>query len=200
MEPEEKKVCIKCGGEPKALSLFTKSNGKRLNTCKKCSSEYMVKRYAASPELQAESARRERARHAAHVAAVLEYYEGKCACCGETEPKFLTVDHIVPIASYKKRIELGHNRMYSWLVMHNFPPGFQLLCSNCNHGRARNGGICPHQTGSQTISQESSRKCGEAPETLPKRQDIVEPTGKPVADQFSDLHDNPVWPLTDRVQ
>jgi hypothetical protein len=84
-------------------------------------------------------------------------------------------------------------------VMNDFPPGFQLLCSNCNHGRARNGGICPHKTGSQTIAQASSGKSREAPETLPKRQDIVEPASKDTADRT--FHDDSSWPFTsDRVQ
>ena len=91
---------------------------------------------------------------------------GKCVCCGETEPLFLTIDHVMndgyamPRASY--------NRMSRWLIKNDFPDGFQLLCMNCNHGKHRNGGICPHQTGSTTRSFDRSSKRSEAPEALPR--------------------------------
>ncbi len=32
-----------------------------------------------------------------------------------------------------------------WLKANNFPPGFQTLCHNCNIGKHRNKGICPHK-------------------------------------------------------
>jgi hypothetical protein len=28
---------------------------------------------------------------------------------------------------------------------HGYPEGFQVLCMNCNWGRYRNGGVCPHE-------------------------------------------------------
>jgi hypothetical protein len=47
-------------------------------------------------------------------------------------------------------------------VKHRFPAGFQVLCLNCNHGRFRNGGICPHQRseGSTTIPKGSTARAG----------------------------------------
>lgn len=32
-----------------------------------------------------------------------------------------------------------------WLKDNKYPKGFQVLCTNCNTGRHRNGGICPHK-------------------------------------------------------
>jgi ABC-type uncharacterized transport system substrate-binding protein len=34
---------------------------------------------------------------------------------------------------------------YKWLARNGYPSGFQILCMNCNHGKSRNGGVCPHQ-------------------------------------------------------
>jgi hypothetical protein len=31
-----------------------------------------------------------------------------------------------------------------WLVQHNFPTGFQILCMNCNFAKGKLG-TCPHQ-------------------------------------------------------
>lgn len=69
-------------------------------------------------------------------------YGAKCACCGETGPKFLTLDH-VNNDGFKDR----HRRMvdvYREIIKNHFPPTFQIMCFNCNCGRAMNGGVCPH--------------------------------------------------------
>jgi hypothetical protein len=73
-------------------------------------------------------------------------------------------------------------------VKHNFPPGFRLLCSNCNFGRARNHGVCPHQEGSQARAKARSRKCGEVPGSR-QGEDMVEPLAKAEAA----CADNPYW-------
>lgn len=31
------------------------------------------------------------------------------------------------------------------IITAGFPPEYQIQCFNCNLGRARNGGVCPHQ-------------------------------------------------------
>lgn len=173
----------------------------RKERCKKCMSKYAIERrearIAANPSLYDEHLAYEKARNARHVKMVLDYYGAECECCGETEPKFLTVDHIEPIGSYKKRVERGHNRMYSWLVLNSFPPGYRLLCSNCNHGRARNGGICPHQEGSQARAKARSRKRGEVPEVHQQHvdRDMVDPALKGAAVPVGSWADNPYWPF-----
>lgn len=69
-----------------------------------------------------------------------------CACCGETEPAFLSLDHVNNDgAQHRREIGGGGRKTYSWLIANDFPPGFQVLCMNCNWGKARNGGVCPHQ-------------------------------------------------------
>ena len=72
---------------------------------------------------------------------VLEHYGSACACCGEDNPRFLTVDHCDGTTEPK----LTGHRLRAWMRQHGFPPGFQILCWNCNCGRAFNGGVCPHE-------------------------------------------------------
>lgn len=69
----------------------------------------------------------------------------KCACCGEGEIKFLSVDHINGGGSKQKK-ELGGagGKTYRWMVKNNFPPGFQILCHNCNQAKGAYG-MCPHK-------------------------------------------------------
>lgn len=77
---------------------------------------------------------------------ILTHYAGGvpiCACCGERTVGFLTIDHIAGGGNkHRKKIKAN---LYDWLHRNNYPPGFQVLCYNCNCGRARHGGICPHK-------------------------------------------------------
>lgn len=79
---------------------------------------------------------------------IIEKYGGKCACCNETEENFLSLDHINGNGN-KHRKELSKTRgdgIYPWIIENRFPPEFQILCMNCNWGRYRNNGICPHKS------------------------------------------------------
>lgn len=67
----------------------------------------------------------------------------KCACCGETQPKFLQIDHVDNDGAEHRR-ETGGS-IYSWLKKNGFPQkGFQVLCANCNSAKGYYG-RCPHQ-------------------------------------------------------
>lgn len=80
---------------------------------------------------------------------VYEHYGNKCACCDETEPKFLSIDHVNGDgAKHRKTLPGGGSSLRSLfvdIVRRGFPTEFQILCMNCNCGRHRNGGICPHK-------------------------------------------------------
>ena len=71
---------------------------------------------------------------------VLEHYGATCACCSEDDPRFLTLDHCD--GTTEPRLTGSH--LCRWLRQHGYPTGFQILCWNCNFGRALNGGVCPH--------------------------------------------------------
>lgn len=78
---------------------------------------------------------------------VFEAYGGpKCNCCGEDNIKFLTMDHINNDGNLHRREDSSVGPgLYRWLDRNNYPPGFQVLCWNCNLGKAHNKGICPHK-------------------------------------------------------
>lgn len=78
---------------------------------------------------------------------ILDHYGTRCVCCGQDEPKFLTVDHIDGKGNeHRKKIKKYGSGFYKWLIDQNFPCGFQILCYNCNMGKYRNGGTCPHKS------------------------------------------------------
>jgi hypothetical protein len=68
----------------------------------------------------------------------------KCACCGESEYEFLTLDHINNDGSIERAALGGSVGVFKYLIKANFPGGYQVLCWNCNAVR-RFGRICPHQ-------------------------------------------------------
>jgi hypothetical protein len=71
-----------------------------------------------------------------------------CACCGETEPMFLSIDHMKNDGAAERRAGLYRSAgtaFYNWLRKQGFPPGYQVLCMNCQVGKHKNKGVCPHQ-------------------------------------------------------
>ena len=74
---------------------------------------------------------------------VFNHYGNRCACCEETIKKFLTIDHINNDGAIHRKNINGRN-VYRWLKKNGYPAGFQILCYNCNLGKARNNGVCPH--------------------------------------------------------
>ena len=68
----------------------------------------------------------------------------KCACCGETQREFLTIDHINENgAAHRKEVGKGKT-IYKFIIKNNFPNDLQILCFNCNWGKYVNDGVCPH--------------------------------------------------------
>lgn len=86
--------------------------------------------------------------------AIHDHYGRICKCCGETEKAFLTLDHINGDGSEQRRDASGINRgggtNWRFYMVRKaqktgeWPEDLQILCYNCNCGRQRNGGICPH--------------------------------------------------------
>lgn len=66
-----------------------------------------------------------------------------CKCCGETEPEFLQLDHVNNDGAEHRRA-IGSRNVYYWCKKNGFPPGFQVLCANCNYAKAHYG-QCPHR-------------------------------------------------------
>lgn len=95
-----------------------------------------------------------------------------CRCCGETTEQFLSIDHVNNDgANHRKDVE--RRKLYHWLRDNNFPDGFQVLCMNCNFGKARNNGICPHQTSEgSTTSRKAYAQAGGNAEPLQCRVKI----------------------------
>ena len=141
------KTCCKCK-QDLPISEFYKhrkyADGLQLY-CKKCNNEVNKKSY------RKHIAARRKA-HRVHYAGlrqgVLRAYGNECACCGEAQELFLSIDHIDGGgAQHRKEISKGQGgrRLYEWLKAEGYPSGFQTLCRNCNWGKSLNNNTCPHQ-------------------------------------------------------
>jgi hypothetical protein len=77
---------------------------------------------------------------------VMNAYGGKCACCGETELLFLSIDHINNDGAEKRKNgEPTGATLYAKLKRLEYPrEEYQVLCMNCNFAKGMYG-FCPHQ-------------------------------------------------------
>lgn len=76
---------------------------------------------------------------------VYNYYGQRCVCCGETNLAFLTIDHI----NGRENTPEGKSKAYYYIarfiIAGNPRSDIQILCFNCNCGKHRNYGTCPHK-------------------------------------------------------
>ncbi len=87
---------------------------------------------------------------------VIANYGCACACCGESNPVFLTVDHINGGGMKDRASDHGGWRFYTRLKKLGFPKDdYQLLCYNCNLAKGFFG-ICPHEEKRQQDRVKSS--------------------------------------------
>ena len=85
-------------------------------------------------------------RHRARLRAeMILAYGAKCACCGESEPLFLQLDHCFNDGCIERKVYKTNARLWTKLKKDGWPKArHQLLCANCNFGKLLNKGICPH--------------------------------------------------------
>ena len=70
---------------------------------------------------------------------VFDHYGRKCAWCGETNPAFLTIDHINNDGN-RERLQYGSGGVfYLHVVRAGFPTNLQVLCFNCNCAKGFRG-------------------------------------------------------------
>ena len=68
-----------------------------------------------------------------------------CACCGYSDLRFLSVDHIDGRKNMsEKEKKLGSRNLWRYLIKIGLPSGYQILCHNCNIAKGQ-GKYCPHQ-------------------------------------------------------
>ena len=167
------KRCTKCGQRKPLRAFFPYGErfpGKRRAVCKSCLTRHDRQQAAAAQRWIRRYAARWRRKNRHLIAsangvmarggqakfclpayyrlrheAILAYGGYRCACCGTREALFLTIDHVHNGGARHRRQVGASVDFFKWLRRRGYPKGFQVLCSNCNLGRYRNGGVCPHK-------------------------------------------------------
>lgn len=133
------KICSKCKKEKDLSEFYKKPNGKYKSRCKSCIIEDCKERYYKNRDRNL--ANMKSYRDKARIAAI-NYYGGKCACCGENRIEFLAIDHINGGGRRHFRERSGMN-LAVWLKINNYPEGYRVLCHNCNQSLGLYG-YSPH--------------------------------------------------------
>jgi hypothetical protein len=151
------KVCRDCGERKEDKDFNVDGEGYQYQPCKTCcgkrNKEWRNKHVEHLKSYMKEWIDNNRDKHNSYNRnrnkklkdSVLAYYGNKCICCGETEPKFLTIDHVLNDGAAHRK-EVHGDKIYSHIIKANFPDTFQILCWNCNLGKHINGGVCPHKS------------------------------------------------------
>lgn len=132
LDGKETKTCPKCKAE-KFLDefYFSKHSAKKVSGyCVECTSkdrkynrEYIQKAYTEKRKV------------------FLNMYGGRCVCCGEINPEFLTIEHRQGQRGKKRQ---SSYTAYTHAVKEYRPDIYEILCMNCNHSKGRYG-YCPHR-------------------------------------------------------
>lgn len=131
---ESEGLCVYCGKEPHLPGV---KHGKK---CLEKKNRVNLRYTQAHPNRIAAYRKRVRLE-------VISKYGGRCVCCGEMNPLFLTIDHINNDGRLDRWLPgqtMSSHSFYLKLRREPLREDLQLLCFNCNLGRAMNGGVCPH--------------------------------------------------------
>lgn len=119
------KICKQCG-QVKDVSKFKPSwfTGTPRSVCKACYGD------------------RERAKLKLEM---LNAFDRKCECCGETHPEFLSLEHRIP-GNGQNSTGLKSHQLYRVARNEGWPKDkYACLCMNCNYAKGHFG-YCPHQS------------------------------------------------------
>lgn len=108
-----------------------------------CWSCNWIKWLEALPEKDTESTQRWRPMRDS----VIEKYGAVCTCCGQTDKRVLTIDHVNNNGASHRKSVGSTTVFYKFLRDNSVLPEFTVLCRNCNCAKGMTGrnGICPHQ-------------------------------------------------------
>lgn len=155
-----KKICKLCNLNLPVYNygMFTEKRGKTgpmkyyNSVCKKCAAKRTKTWCFDNPDKVREVYDRTNNKRKADRDVIYKAYGNKCSCCGESNPLFLSIDHvnndgykIRPRNRNGNRSGTFSGHYYAQIIKAGFPKDLQLLCYNCNCGKARNGGVCPHK-------------------------------------------------------
>jgi hypothetical protein len=140
-------ICIRCG-EEKDISKFRREKGIVLRSCKTCRYRARApwRKEHREEELEYQRQWQQKFRQKVKLD-ILDHYGRICCWCCESDVNVLQIDHINNDGNKHRRLlSRGRNTssgVYRWIRKQDYPPGFQVLCANCNWAKSINRGILP---------------------------------------------------------
>jgi len=108
---------------------------------------YVSKWRKANPDKMVEYAVKNkggaRKRYSLQRQQMLDMYGRACNCCGESEERFLTLDHKRNDGNIERK-KYGSSAAYRLAIKAYQPHKYEVLCFNCNIAKSIDG-TCPHQ-------------------------------------------------------
>lgn len=138
-------LCVYCGkGTPE--------HGRK--GCKTC----LTKKVASGKKSAKKNPTAQKQYHLLVKHDVINKYGGECVCCGESEPLFLTIDHINNNGKTDRIGTYSTKSFYLKLRREPVRPDLQVLCWSCNLGKLHNDGVCPHVEIKRTLLPEFDKR------------------------------------------
>lgn len=112
--------------------------------CSTCYNRIYATKLRENPEFRHKHKLKQRDVRAALRKEFLSEYGNCCACCGETEPSFLTLEHKNKDGKEHRQKYWTPTQQLSDIKRRGWPKNdYEINCYNCNLGSKR--GICPHK-------------------------------------------------------
>jgi hypothetical protein len=127
----ETKPCFRCS---------ERDRSKGYSYCKPCHAAYekeRTKELRKNPAWRAKANRSSRKTYVIRRKKFLDQHGSICQCCGESEYRFLQIDHVNDDGAI--------DRQKNGKQCERWKGKLQVLCANCNW--AKRYGDCPHQKG-----------------------------------------------------
>lgn len=145
------RYCSACGLHKRLTDYYPKrGTGYTQGHCKECTKASRKKDYEENRE---EILAKHKEGRWGDRLKLIDAYGGKCECCGETLPEFLTVDHIGGGGGEHRRQVGGTNAVIREIASQGYPRDrYRLLCYNCNCSIGARG-YCPHSRLNSTSNE-----------------------------------------------
>lgn len=145
---------------PKRLSTTFERNKTCISCCRRGSIKYAINWKSKKDKYREQHVRWQ----SALKAEVFGHYGGRCVCCGESDMRFLSLDHVRGDGRrHRDSISIaksgaGSVTVWYWAKKNNFPSTLQVLCYNCNFAK-RTKILCPHQEDNDTAWERMISEC-----------------------------------------
>lgn len=144
-----KTTCRTCKVSKPIEEFYPRRKGKGATRadCKNCYNTTLRSKYAANPKQTLDRTKRYKLNLKLQFIAA---YGGKCTCCGEHRPDFLTIEHKNNDGKAHRVALIGRNDGGTTKILiaarnAGYPDIYTVLCFNCNIARSLFG-KCPHET------------------------------------------------------